>query len=154
MSTFPLEFDEELGVFTWKGKADLYRDSGQEVMRELHKWHGMAGSHAKSARERFEAWALSDCWNPDELTRYIVPDPEPGKPDWDYLEREVGWMWVAWQAAETASSARLSKACELLKDAHRLVANDAHAISFQTMGQYRSALLKALREAIEEVGHE
>jgi hypothetical protein len=33
-----------------------------------------------------------------------------------------------------------------------LIANDSYAMSFQSMGQYRTALLKALDSAVEPVG--
>lgn len=35
-----------------------------------------------------------------------------------------------------------------LAAARMLVANDAHAVTFQTMGQYRTALLKALAQSV------
>jgi hypothetical protein len=35
---------------------------------------------------------------------------------------------------------------ETLNKVYRLIANDSYACSFQTMGQYRTALLKEIRQ--------
>jgi hypothetical protein len=39
-----------------------------------------------------------------------------------------------------------------MKSIRDLIANDGYAMSFQSMGQYRTALLKALDSAMEPVG--
>lgn len=57
------------------------------------------------------------------------------------LSKEIDELRGALRAAE----ARAERARgEALEEAGRLVADDAAAISFQTLGQYRTGLLKAL----------
>lgn len=54
--------------------------------------------------------------------------------DW-YAYSETNIAWQCWQAAEAAERERM----------RALIADDASAATYQTMGQYRAALLRALK---------
>jgi hypothetical protein len=91
----------------------------------------MTGDQLKAA---FEAWAGKRGYALDSMTY------DDGAVE--YHSAETWSLWLGWQAATASHAAEVA-------ELRRLIADDAYACTFQTFGQYRTALLKAADAALK-----
>jgi hypothetical protein len=87
-------------------------------------------------RARFESWFEQNPTNREALVKWR--EGVGYRDDAYYLNG----CWQGWQAATDESAGQV-------KELRRLIADDAYACTFQTFGQYRTALLKAFDAALK-----
>lgn len=79
-----------------------------------------------------------------------IPDPEDGVQDWPIVMEECGEEDAAFMVEARNSMTGLLDRIDSLQAAlariTAFIASDAMAISYQSLGQYRTALLEILRE--------
>lgn len=92
-------------------------------------------SDTDSARRFVRDWHLKHFPTDRTFSRYIMADPARSNP----LAGDFAWQLAkALEAMEARDAATARGAIELL------VADDGYAVSFQSIGQYRQALLEAV----------
>jgi hypothetical protein len=86
----------------------------------------------------------------------LPPMPEPdcdvfyddGRDSWGYAQRGCA------VSSESAKQLVRADRAAVLDAVAAFIADDAYAISFQTMGQYRTALLSEIRKAAQDARKE
>ena len=101
----------------------------------LQSQQPVSGADGLDERAAYEEYALKNWCSPDDLERGRLTG---------YRLAELNQMWVGWQARAT-----LAQPTATLASIEAFVACDASAISYLSLGEYRTALLKMLREGAQ-----
>lgn len=93
----------------------------------------------------FEKLITIGCLIPEHIQQ-ITQEDDAGT----YLHPETRFAYAFWEAGQNQALQHNKNAIHWLRMLNDFVACDASAISYVSLGEYRTALLKMLRQALAE----